>query len=108
MAHHDDGDEDILQVTIPQIRLMKERGQRSQHKTRRLTLQNQLAVQPNLPQANVSGQQNLLRALSQLVAEKKDYDKADWSLATGPKPVTKWEGGAAPNRPQWKYEQDDI
>ena len=71
MAHHDDGDEDILQVTIPQIRLMKERGQRSQHKTRRLTLQNQLTVQPNLPQANVSGQQNLLRALSQLVAERK-------------------------------------
>ena len=58
---------------------------------------NQWTVQPNLPQPNVSGQQDLLRALRQLVTEKEDYDKAEWSSAKGPKPGIKWKGGAAPN-----------
>ena len=58
---------------------------------------NQWTVQPNLPQPNVSGQQDLLRALRQLVTEKEDYDKAEWSSAKGPKPGIKWKGAAAPN-----------
>ena len=70
--------------------------------------QNLVAVQPNLQQPNVSGQQDLLHALRQLVTEKDDNDQHDWSSAKGPKPGIKWKGGSAPNPPQWKYEKDDI
>lgn len=74
---------------------------------------NLAAVQPNLQQQqncvpNVSGQQELLNALRQLVTEKDDVDRAEWSSAKGPKPGIKWKGGTAPNPPQWKYEKDDI
>ena len=57
--------------------------------------QNQV-TQPNLPQPNVSGQQDLLRALRQLVTEKDDSDRADWNSAKGPRPGIKWKGGTAP------------
>jgi hypothetical protein len=69
--------------------------------------QNQV-TQPNLPQPNVSGQQDLLRALRQLVTEKDDSDRADWNSAKGPRPGIKWKGGTAPSPPQWKHEKDDI
>ena len=64
------------------------------------------AQQPNV--SNVSGQQELLQALRQLVTEKDDNDRDEWSSAKGPKPGIKWKGGSAPNPPQWKYDKDDI
>ena len=57
---------------------------------------------------NVSGQQDLLNALRQLVTQRDDIENNDWSSAKGPRPGVKWKGGTAPSPPQWKYDKDDI
>lgn len=57
---------------------------------------------------NPAGQQELLDVLRQLLTKKDSDDRSDWNSLKGPKPGTKWKGGAAPLPPTWKYDKDDI